>query len=92
MSVMTHEAAIGEKQMIAEAENALADISRVRDGVGRVIFGQEAVIEINGPSVRLSSLQATTFALIINELATNALKHGAMSSPSEGRPLSRASP
>jgi MoxR-like ATPase len=45
MSVMTHEAAIGEKQMIAEAEKALADISRVRDGVGRVIFGQEAVIE-----------------------------------------------
>ena len=45
MSVMTHEAAIGEKQMIAEAQKALADISRVRDGVGRVIFGQEAVIE-----------------------------------------------
>ena len=28
--------------MVAEAERALADISRVRDGVGRVIFGQEA--------------------------------------------------
>ncbi|MBX3579589.1 MAG: MoxR family ATPase [Rhizobiaceae bacterium] len=45
MSVMIKEKAIGEKEMIAEAEKALADISRVRDGVGRVIFGQESVVE-----------------------------------------------
>jgi MoxR-like ATPase len=45
MSIMVKEAAIGEKEMIAEAEKALADISKVRDGVGRVIFGQESVVE-----------------------------------------------
>ena len=45
MSVMIKEPALSESQMVAEAEKALADISRVRDGVGRVIFGQEAVIE-----------------------------------------------
>ncbi|MCT7374778.1 AAA family ATPase [Chelativorans salis] len=35
----------GEKEMVAEAETALADIARVREGVGRVIYGQEAVVE-----------------------------------------------
>jgi len=45
MSVMVKESPINEKDMIAQAEAALADISRVRDGVGRVIFGQEAVVE-----------------------------------------------
>ena len=39
------EAAIPEKQMVAQAESALADIFSVREGVGRVIFGQEAVVE-----------------------------------------------
>ena len=45
MSVMVKESPINEKDMIAQAEAALADISRVRDGVGRVIFGQESVVE-----------------------------------------------
>lgn len=45
MSVMVKEAAISEADMIAEAERALADISGVREGVGRVIFGQESVVE-----------------------------------------------
>ncbi|HEV7251566.1 MAG TPA: MoxR family ATPase [Mesorhizobium sp.] len=31
--------------MVAEAEAALADVSRVREGVGQVIFGQESVVE-----------------------------------------------
>jgi MoxR-like ATPase len=45
MSMIVKEAAVSEKRMIAEAEKALADISKVRDGVGRVIFGQESVVE-----------------------------------------------
>ncbi|MDW6022277.1 MoxR family ATPase [Mesorhizobium sp. BAC0120] len=36
---------LSEREMVAEAERALADISKVRTGVGRVIFGQESVIE-----------------------------------------------
>ena len=44
MSVIVKEAAISEKQMVAEAEAALADIARVRKGIGRVIFGQESVV------------------------------------------------
>ena len=45
MSAMIKESPVGEKEMIAEAERALADISRIREGVGRIIFGQESVIE-----------------------------------------------
>jgi MoxR-like ATPase len=45
MSVIVKESPIDEKDMVAQAEKALADISRIRDGVGRVIFGQESVVE-----------------------------------------------
>jgi MoxR-like ATPase len=45
MSAIIKDLALSEKEMVAEAETALADISRVRDGVGRVIFGQENVVE-----------------------------------------------
>ncbi|MER2534512.1 MAG: MoxR family ATPase [Rhizobiaceae bacterium] len=45
MSVIAKEAPLDEKEMVAQAERALADIARVKDGVGRVIFGQESVVE-----------------------------------------------
>ena len=45
MSVMIKEPALSESQMVAEAEKALADISKVRGAVGKVIFGQESVVE-----------------------------------------------
>lgn len=45
MSVIVKESPLSEKDMVEQAERALADISRVRDGIGRVIFGQESVVE-----------------------------------------------
>lgn len=45
MSVIVKESPLNEKEMVAEAERALADISRIREGIGRVIFGQESVVE-----------------------------------------------
>ena len=50
MSIIAREHETGarhldEKEMVADAEAALADIARVREGVGRVIYGQEAVVE-----------------------------------------------
>ncbi len=45
MSVIVKESPLSEAEMIAEAEKALADLSRVREGVGRIIFGQESVVE-----------------------------------------------
>src|SRR5690606_13412263 len=43
--VALKEPALSESEMVAAAERALTDISRVREAVGRVIFGQEAVVE-----------------------------------------------
>ncbi|MGN6468376.1 MAG: AAA family ATPase [Rhizobiaceae bacterium] len=45
MSVIATDKPIDEKQMVAEAERALADIAQVKEGVGRVIFGQAGVVE-----------------------------------------------
>ncbi|MEP9396612.1 MoxR family ATPase [Mesorhizobium sp. KR2-14] len=45
MSVVIKDPSIAKKEMIADAEKALRDISKIRDGVGKVIFGQESVIE-----------------------------------------------
>ena len=45
MSAIIQDLALDEKAMVAEAETALADIARIREGVGRVIFGQESVVE-----------------------------------------------
>ena len=39
------EAPLSEEEIIRQAEAALADIARVRETVGRVIFGQESVVE-----------------------------------------------
>ena len=45
MSAIVREASQSDAAMIAEAEQALVEISAIRDGVGRVIFGQESVVE-----------------------------------------------
>ncbi len=46
MGVMeTTEGPLSEKAMVAAAEAALADIARVREAIGAVIFGQETVVE-----------------------------------------------
>ena len=45
MSIMVKDTAPSDKEIVAEAERALADIAKVRDGVGKVIFGQESVVE-----------------------------------------------
>ena len=46
MGVMkTSDKAIDDKMIVAEAEKALAEIAKIRAEVGKVIFGQESVIE-----------------------------------------------
>ncbi|MBN9071017.1 MAG: MoxR family ATPase [Rhizobiales bacterium] len=45
MSVIVSRTPQGGQEMVAEAERALVDISRVREAVGKVIFGQESVVE-----------------------------------------------
>lgn len=45
MSITGSHEAVDPKEMIAEAEAALEDISKLREAVGTVIFGQESVVE-----------------------------------------------
>ncbi len=45
MSVIKPEVSVDPKEMVAEAEKALADIASIKAGIGKVIFGQESVIE-----------------------------------------------
>ncbi|MCE7027025.1 AAA family ATPase [Jiella avicenniae] len=46
MTILTpQETTLSESDIVRLAETALADIARVRESVGRVIFGQESVVE-----------------------------------------------
>ena len=45
MSVVVTPEATNPDEIVAEAERALADIARIRENIGTVIFGQESVIE-----------------------------------------------
>jgi len=73
---------------LAQAQSLLMDSGALDAEIGRVIeqaltpfrTGQRR-FRIAGPPVRLSARQALTLALAVNELATNALKYGALSVP-----------
>ncbi|MHB2264075.1 AAA family ATPase [Aliihoeflea sp. PC F10.4] len=45
MSLTVKEPALSETEMVAQAERALSEIAGVREAVGKVIFGQERVVE-----------------------------------------------
>lgn len=57
----------------------LADI--VRAGVGAAAGVDDTRIAIVGPQVALSPQTATTVAMVVHELATNAVKFGALQAP-----------
>jgi len=86
-------ALIGRVKALAVAHGVLVE-AQWRDGDLRVLIEQLLAphfaegggkrIALDGPRVGLSAEQATGFALIVHELATNASKYGALSNP-EGR-------
>ncbi len=45
MTALAPRKTMSDKEMVAAAEKALAEISSVRDSVGKVIFGQQSVVE-----------------------------------------------
>ena len=76
---------------LADAQSLLTDSSALDAEIGRIV--EQALVpfrtgqrrfRIGGPPIRVSARQALTLALAINELATNALKYGALSVP-EGK-------
>jgi two-component sensor histidine kinase len=68
--------------LLAETSQArvdLLDLSRriVSDAVHRMTLpGQVFPFTVQGPSVEISARQASSLALVLNELVTNAVKHG----------------
>jgi two-component system CheB/CheR fusion protein len=53
----------------------------VRDELISLTMGETSKLQVKGPAVRLREGAAETFALALHELATNALKYGALSQP-----------
>ena len=73
---------------MAEAQNLLSrgsgsqcDIRDVVTGTLRPFRSGMGQISVSGPAVTLSSQQSLGLALALHELATNAVKYGALSSP-----------
>jgi len=53
----------------------------LRDAVTAVVPATEQRIQFVGPNVQVQSHAAQALALLVHELATNALRHGALSVP-----------
>lgn len=81
------EAVIGRIQSLARSHSLLAAsrwegadlIQLIRDELEPFMSGEHAEIKASGPRVKLQPAAAQTLALLVHELATNAVKYGALS-------------
>ncbi len=66
--------------LLLESGWRTVEISRV---IGRTLesFGPRHRVMVHGPDVPLSAMKAQTLTLVLHELATNATKYGALSTP-----------
>ena len=71
--------ALAEAQKsLATTRHRAADIRDVILSALRVHLSDQSAVVLDGPSILLPERQSMAMALAINELATNALKHGAL--------------
>ena len=69
--------------LLQDSESGRRDISEIASAVlSPYLAGSREPIEIGGPPCDLGRRSAMALALILNELATNAAKYGALSRPS----------
>jgi two-component sensor histidine kinase len=81
------EAVIGRIQSLARSHSLLAAsrwqgadmMDLIREELEPFMSGEHAEIKASGPRARLQPAAAQTLALLIHELATNAVKYGALS-------------
>jgi PAS domain S-box-containing protein len=70
------------QSLITRAESERVDLeSLLRAELAALRGSAGATIEIRGPTVALPPMHAQTLALVVHELATNALKYGALGIP-----------
>jgi two-component sensor histidine kinase len=84
----TVQAISGRIQSIARAQDLLSVSSRSGAAVGDLVQSvvlplapERSRVQFTGPSAELRAEDTTSFALILHELGTNALKYGAWSDP-----------
>ena len=67
-------------ELLAHRSTGVLNIQKAVDGVlGAWIKDDSGQLELNGESIQLPSEAATPICLVLNELATNAAKYGALS-------------
>ena len=76
-------AVLGAGSIVLASDNRAADLKRIVDAALTPFrdVGRNENIEIAGPDVSVSELTAGGLSLAVHELATNALKYGALSVP-----------
>lgn len=78
--------ALSEAHMaLSEGSGHAASMREVISGALRPHIGDGARVPLHGPLLRLGEREAMAVSLAVNELATNALKHGALASGGEVR-------
>lgn len=72
--------------MITRGEGRPLELSRLAERMAAQLLTPEQAraVQLAGPAVRISEMQAGAIAIILQELFTNSRKHGAMGSPSGG--------
>jgi len=67
--------------LLTEGHWTSADFGELLDGIVDPFRTYEARINLRGPVVKLTPRAAMTMAMVVNELATNAVKYGSLSRP-----------
>jgi two-component system CheB/CheR fusion protein len=70
------------QNVFARTGDVMVDLEEmVRDELLALAAGDDEQVEISGPTIQLREQAAETFALALHELATNAVKYGALATP-----------
>jgi PAS domain S-box-containing protein len=75
------EAMSAAQNLLTDADWSGVDLRRLMATLTTEAFGRRACVHLQGGSVVLGAQTAMQLALILHELATNALKHGSLSDP-----------
>lgn len=81
--VSRFEALVRAQDLLTRADWKLTDLGAVAHGALQLV-NQDGCVSIEGPLVEVGARAALSFTLVLHELATNAVKYGALSVP-EGR-------